>query len=282
MESSKMDWTARLNCVMDYVEKHLHDTIEEKEISKITACQYSVFQSYFSQITGISFSEYVRRRRLTMAAYDLLNTDKKMMDIALDYGYQSDDAFRVAFKNLYGITPAEVRKTSPVLVFYCRIEFEIKIKGVDQMKYEVVEKEAFQVTGIRRTTPYGGGTWAIVKSDGSNDKMNALAGKFFDLGLCFGFDEAGNNDYMCAVECPKGIDFENSDFESYSYPATSWLRFEARGKISDNVLGSVWQKINTEFLPSSKFHKGPLPTIEKYVLWNEAEDTCIVEIWIPQ
>ena len=274
-----MDWTTRLNKVMDYVEASVHGEISEEEISKITACPYSMFQSSFSQIVGIPFSEYVRRRRLTMAAYELLNTDRKLLDIAMDYGYQSDDAFRVAFKNLYGITPAEVRKSNPSLVFYCRLTFEINIRGIEKMNYSVVEREAFQVIGIRRITPYGGGTWAIVKSDGSNDRIRSLTGSFFDLGLCFGFDDEGNNDYMCAVECE---DYDGEEYSVYQYPATTWLKFEASGKISDNTLGNVWRQINTEFLPSSRFHKGPLPTIEKYVSWNDAEDTCLVEIWIPQ
>ena len=72
-----MDWTTRLNKVMDYVEASVHGEISEEEISKIAACPYSMFQSSFSQIVGIPFSEYVRRRRLTMAAYELLNTNRK-------------------------------------------------------------------------------------------------------------------------------------------------------------------------------------------------------------
>ena len=67
-DMGKMDWTARLNKVMDYVEENIHGEIAEEEISRITACPYTMFQSSFSQIVGIPFSEYVRRRRLTMAA----------------------------------------------------------------------------------------------------------------------------------------------------------------------------------------------------------------------
>ena len=70
-----MEWTERINKVMDYVELHLCDSIAEKEIARITASSYSVFQTSFSQITGISFSEYIRRRKLTCAAYDLQNTE---------------------------------------------------------------------------------------------------------------------------------------------------------------------------------------------------------------
>ena len=89
-----------------------------------------------------------------MAAYELLNTNRKIIDIAMDYGYQSDDAFRVAFKNLHGINPAEVRKANPPLVFYCRLDFEINIKGVDKMNYSVVEKDAFQAVSYTHLDVY--------------------------------------------------------------------------------------------------------------------------------
>ena len=146
------------------------------------------------------------------------------------------------------------------------------------MDYVTLEREPFKVVGIRRTTRYGGGTWAIVKSDGSNDKAKALFGKFYDLGVCFGFGEDHSNDYMCAVayegEVPVGLD-------SYAYPAATWLKFEAKGTISGNTLGGVWQRIHNEFLPQSKYKQSGQPTIEKYVSWDDAADVCHVEIWIP-
>ena len=89
----KMEWMQRINRVMDYVEDRLRDDVDEEEVSRIMACPYQNFQSLFGQVTNISFSEYVRRRRLTMAAYDLQNTEEKVIDIALKYGYQSGDAF---------------------------------------------------------------------------------------------------------------------------------------------------------------------------------------------
>lgn len=145
------------------------------------------------------------------------------------------------------------------------------------MNYTVMEKDSFKVIGIRRVTPYGGGTWAVVKTDGSNDRIKALSGKFFDLGLCFGFQPDGSDDYMCAVEW-NGEDVDG--FDSFTYPPATWLIFEAKGKISDNVLREVWNRINNEFLPGSQYQKCTA-TIEKYVLWNEAEDVCQVEIHIP-
>ena len=144
------------------------------------------------------------------------------------------------------------------------------------MEYEILKKEPFKVIGIRTIAPYGGGTWVIVKSDGSNEKIKEISGKFFDLGICFGFREDGSNDYMCAVEWT-GDDVPG--FVSYEYEAATWLRFESKGKISDNVLGNVWSQINNEFLPKSKYYKAG-PTIEQYILWNDAEDICHVDIWL--
>ena len=275
-----MNWVERINAVIDYIEECIGkaEQIDEAAISKIAACSFGLFQGSFSQMSGISLSEYVRRRKLTLAAYDLQNTKAKVIDVALKYGYQSADAFSVAFKRLHGISPMESKKNNIRLTFYCRVHFALTIKGVDKMDYTIIDRGAFNVAGIRRTTPYGGGTWAIVKSDGSNDNAKELFGKFYDLGLCFGFSDDGSNDYMCAVEydskLPDGLD-------SFSYPAAIWLKFEARGSITDNTLGSIWQRINNEFLPQSKYKKSELPTIEKYVSWDEAVNICCVEIWIP-
>lgn len=275
-----MDWVARMNAAMDYIEKAIQsgEPADETAISMITACSFGLFQGSFTQISGVSLSEYVRRRKLTLAAYDLQNTDMKVIDIALKYGYQSPDAFSAAFKRLHGQSPAAAKKPGVTLTFYCSLHFALTIEGVDKMDYTLIEKEPFTVAGIRRTTPYGGGTWAVVKSDGSNDRANELFGRFFDLGLCFGFGEDGSNDYMCAVEC---VGPTPAGFETFTYPAAEWLKFEAIGAVTTNTLGNLWHRINNEFLPQSKYKKSGLPTIEKYVLWDDAADRCDVEIWIP-
>jgi AraC family transcriptional regulator len=273
-----MEWVDRMNSVIDYIEAHLCDEISSDEISRIMACPYSVFQRSFGPITGIQMSEYIRRRRLTCAAYELQNTDQRVLDIAIKYGYDSADAFTAAFKRLHGITPAEVRRTDVSLKFYTRLTFTFMITGVHEMNYKVIEKKAFDVLGIRRITPYGGGTWGIVKSDGTARKLQEIGGHPCDLGLCFGFDGEGNNDYMC------GIDYTGADingFDRYGYQDTTWLVFTAEGKITEGVLGAVWKRIYGEFMPQSEYRQLDLPTIEKYVSWDEAADDCRVEIMIP-
>lgn len=277
-EGMAVEWVDRMNHVIDYLEAHLCDEIRPDEISRIMACPYSVFQRSFAPITGIQLSEYLRRRRLTCAAYDLQNTDQRILDLAVKYGYDSADAFTAAFKRMHGITPQEARKPDANLKFYARLTFTFMITGVQEMNYKVVESNTFRILGIRRTTPYGGGTWGIVKSDGTYEKMRAISGHMCDLGLCFGFDSEGNNDYMCGIEY-SGEDIPGFDY--YQYPRIIWLAFTAQGTISSDVLGQTWKRIYSEFMPQSEYHQLNLPTIEKYREWNETSDVCNVEIMIP-
>ena len=267
-----------MNNAIGYVELHLCDEVDPGEISRIMACPYTVFLRSFVQITDIPLSEYIRRRKLTCAAYEIQNTGAKIIDIALKYGYESSDAFCVAFKRLHGITPMKARKSAARLKFYSQLHFTLTIKGVSEMDYRLMEKEAFKVIGRRRTTPHGGGTWEIVKNDGSFEDMKKLSGHMCDLGLCFGFDEDGNNDYMCGIEYDKE---DLPEFESYTFPNSMWLVFEAKGPISEGVLGNVWKRIYNEFLPQSEYKQIDLPTVEKYIRWDNDTDECKVEIWIP-
>lgn len=147
------------------------------------------------------------------------------------------------------------------------------------MEFRMCEMRPFNVFGVRRTTSCGGGTWGIVKADGSLQKMQNIGGKdFVSLGLCFGFDEEGNNDYMCGFASDADT---IPGFEKYGCPKLAWLVFDANGSISGGVLGSTWSRIYGEFLPQSEYRQRDLPTIERYCLWDEKTDQCGVEIMIP-
>lgn len=273
-----MQWVDRMNQAINYLEAHLTDEIEPAELSRIMACPYSVFQRSFAPITGIQLSEYIRRRRLSCAAYDIQNTKQRVLDIAVKYGYDSADAFTIAFKRAHGITPQEARSSELCLTFYPRLTFTFMITGVNEMNYRTQNREAFDVLGIRRTTSEGGGTWGIVKSDGTAQKLQEIGGHPCDLGLCFGFDDAGNDDYMCGIEY-SGDDI--AGFDRYTCPAATWLVFTAKGTISSGILGQTWKRIYGEFMPQSEYKQLDLPTIEQYIEWEDAADTCHVDIFIP-
>lgn len=286
-----MDFVERMNGVTNYIEAHLDSEMDEAAICRIMACSYKAFQQSFTQIAGISITEYIRRRRMTEAAYALQIKQAKVIDVSSTYGYTSPDAFRVAFRQIHGLNPSQAKHPDVILKYYAKLEFEMTIKGVSEMDYKVIEKPTFTVLGKRATTEITGGTWAIVKSDGSLDLLKAMANTEEALGLCFGFDAECNNDYMC------GVPWDDKDwgqvmaekdpitlqdkFDLYTFPDLIWLVFLSEGPISENVLSNTWVRVLNEFLPNSHYKKMNLPTIERYIKWDEQSDYCKVEVRIP-
>jgi len=138
-----MDWIQRMNLVLDYIENNLDGEIEENKIAGLSASPKGMFQRIFSALTEMSLSEYIRKRRLTQAALDIRNTDEKIIDIALKYGYNSADAFSFAFKNFHGVTPSDAKKPdSPIQSFYPLVfEFKlsVKVKGGNDMQERIIE-----------------------------------------------------------------------------------------------------------------------------------------------
>ena len=104
-----MDSLSNMNKAMEYIEEHLAEEIDYSEISKIAYCSEYHFKRMFSFLAGISLSEYIRRRRLTLAALDLKDNDLRIIDVAVKYGYNSADSFSRAFHSLHGILPSEAR-----------------------------------------------------------------------------------------------------------------------------------------------------------------------------
>jgi AraC-like DNA-binding protein/ubiquinone/menaquinone biosynthesis C-methylase UbiE len=129
-----MESIKRLNDALAYVEETLESQIDDVEFSRIAACPFAVFQRFFMLITGTTLNEYVRLRRFSRAADEILNSRIKIIDIALKYGYESSDAFCVAFKRIYGMTPTAARKNNAVLPPYDRITFTLSITYIKEEK----------------------------------------------------------------------------------------------------------------------------------------------------
>lgn len=104
-----MDTLERFNAALTYIEMNLDNEIDNKEISKIALCSPYQFQSLFAAMSGITLAEYIRSRRLDRAAFDLQNTNERISEIALKYGYDSPTAFNRAFQKMHGMPPSKVR-----------------------------------------------------------------------------------------------------------------------------------------------------------------------------
>lgn len=145
-----MEWIERLNEAINYIEEHLADEIDYEELAKIAGCSTYHFQRMFAYMANVSLSEYIRRRKMSLAAVDLQGGDAKIIDVALKYGYSSPTAFNRAFQTIHGIAPSLVRSQGVSVKSFPPMTFKITVKGVEEMNYRIEKKEAFRIVGVSR------------------------------------------------------------------------------------------------------------------------------------
>ncbi|WP_261133411.1 AraC family transcriptional regulator [Bacillus sp. Marseille-Q3570] len=286
-----MDTLKNLNEAIAYIEEKLTDEIDFKEAARRAYCSEYHFKRMFSFLSGITLSEYVRRRRLTLAAFELKTRNAKVIDIAMKYGYNSPDSFTRAFQNLHGITPSEARTNGHLLKSYPRMTLQLTIKGGSEMNYRIEEKDAFRIIGIYKRVPliFKGvnpeiaAMWQSLDSDTidilknlSNVEPKGLlsASTNFSEGR---MEEKGELDHYIGAattrDCPENL-------TALEVPASTWAVFESIGPFPD-TLQEIWGRIYAEWFPSSNYEQTEGPEI----LWNENKDvsspTFKSEIWIP-
>ena len=138
-----MNFVSRMNSVLDYIEENLGGEIKDDKIAVLSANSKGMFQRVFTMITDMTLSEYIRKRRLTQASIDIQNTDEKVIDIAIKYGYNSADAFTAAFKSYHGVTPSGAKNLSTTVQSFQRFTFNhnLTIKGGNNMQYRTITLE---------------------------------------------------------------------------------------------------------------------------------------------
>jgi AraC family transcriptional regulator len=285
-----MDSLEKMNDALNYIEENLADEIDFAEVAKRAYCSEYHFKRMFSFLAGVPLSEYIRRRRLTLAAFDLRDSSSRIIDIAVKYGYNSPDSFTRAFQSLHGVTPSEARKNGQSLKAYPRMTFQLSIKGGSEMNYRIVEKEAFHIVGIKKRVPliYEGvnpeiaAMWQSLNMDKINELKslsNVEPRGLISASANFSERLAENSelDHYIGVatteECPDHL-------EKLEVAASTWAVFEAVGPFPD-TLQNVWGRIYSEWFPSSSYEQTEGPEI----LWNADKDTTSPtfksEIWIP-
>jgi AraC family transcriptional regulator len=143
-----MDWLGGMNAVLRHIEENLTEGIAYEGLSKIVGCSVYEFSRIFSFMAGMSVSEYIRRRRLSQAVYDIQKGGEKIIDVALKYQYESPTTFSRAFKEVHGVSPMSARKPGVELRIYPPISFILQIKGVGPLNFKIEKRGAFPVMGL--------------------------------------------------------------------------------------------------------------------------------------
>ncbi|MEU6125698.1 AraC family transcriptional regulator [Streptomyces sp. NPDC047123] len=279
----------RLNQAMEYIESHLDRTVDVAEVARIAATSEYHLRRMFSALAGLPLSEYVRRRRLTLAAAEVLAGRETLLDIAVRHGYGSGEAFARAFRAMHGIGPGEARRTGAALSSQSQMTFRLTVEGSNDMRYRVVDKPEFRVVGPKARVPlvHTGPNRAIIDFvRGIPPEDTERLAKLSDqeprgvLAVCDDLDpsraEGTELDYYQAVitsePAPGGM-------EVLRVPAGTWAVFTASGPVPE-AIQYLWRDVFTEWFPSNPYRSRPGPEILRtHLSPGGAEGEA--ELWLP-
>jgi AraC family transcriptional regulator len=207
-------------------------------------------------------SEYIRRRKLSLAAIKLQSTACKVLDLAVQYGYDSADSFTRAFVKQHGVTPSAARQSGVNLTIFPPLTFQIKIEGVQAMNWRIEERQAFTVVGCARTfkndeTDNISAFWDEVYKDGSAERLKKQAKRDDFVGVCGNMDKK-TGDFVYMIGLFADADTDTSGFDIITTPAATWAVFRSE-EFDHNPLGETLPKLYEsaykEWLPSSGYDK---------------------------
>lgn len=277
-----MEWIDRLNDAIGYIEEHLRGEIDAAQLGKIACCSSYHFQRMFTYMAGIPLSEYIRRRRMSLAAVDLQGKNVKIIDVAGKYGYNSPTAFNRAFQSVHGVAPSAVKNEGVSVKSFPPIQFKITVKGVEEMNYRIETKEAFRIVGvsvplekeIEKNFAVIPSKWQEISLNGTlqtlAQMMNQEPMGVLGVSTC---NEEEPWRYYIAVS----TSLEAGDYEEYTVPAATWAIFPGEG--TNQSIQELERRIVTEWLPTSGYEYGNAPDIEVYL--NPDPQNARYEVWIP-
>ncbi|WP_411144559.1 GyrI-like domain-containing protein [Streptomyces sp. x-80] len=278
-----------LNQTMEHIERHLDQRIEVAELARIAVTSEYHLRRLFSALAGIPLSEYIRRRRLTVAGAEVLAGERTLLDVAVCYGYGSGEAFARAFRALHGVGPGEARRTGAALRSQPRMSFRLVVEGSTTMRYRTVEKEEFRVVGKRARVPlvHEGVNPAIaafvqgigqetlrrieVLSDQEPKGIVSVCDNLADSRA-----EGTELDYYHGVVTRSAAP---EDLDACTVPAGTWAVFENSGPFP-RTLQYLWRDVFTQWFPSNPYRSRPGPEILRTRLSPDAAE-AEAELWIP-
>lgn len=246
-----MDWVKAIEESVEYIEANLCEDITVAEIAKAIALSPFYFQKGFSLLCGFSVSDYIRKRRLSLAGSELAFSDAKVIDLAVKYGYDSPDSFTKAFTRFHGVTPAAAKRNGTVLKSFAPLKLKISLEGGNTMDYKIIKKAAFTVVGFKNTFTYENAKteipkfWAQLFEKGTGKDFCSMYGinRVEDI-KSDTFEYLIADNYDPAKGLPEGAVTE-------VIPEFTWAVFPCKGKMPD-ALGEMNSYIFSQWLPTCK------------------------------
>ncbi|AOT71920.1 AraC family transcriptional regulator [Geosporobacter ferrireducens] len=275
-----MEWIQILNAAVEYMEVHLLENITVNDVADDVHISTYHFQRAFSMITGMSVGEYIRNRRLSLAGQALTQKGAKVLDTALEYGYETAESFSKAFERFHGIKPSQAKRTGATLKSFNRIIIKIAIEGGCIIQYRIEKKPAFNV--VLYPEVFEASTCEVEIPDkwlayNSRNKEEVVCPQ---MGVRI-FDQSSNGMFTYGIGCH--IDLTNhipKGFKIYEIPEYTWVIFSCKGPMPD-AIQNMWKRIYTEWLPQAQYSFIQEYDIELYTEGDIYSEEYETEIWIP-
>ncbi|WP_243224743.1 AraC family transcriptional regulator [Microbacterium sp. CIAB417] len=244
----------------------------------------------FASLAGMPVSEYIRRRRMTRAAAELVAGAPHLLTVAVRYGYGSVEAFGRAFRSVHDTAPAQVRREGGPLRTQTALRFRLSVEGRTPMDVTITDRPAFALVGHAVEVPlvHEGVNPHIqahiaalppeahvrLKAIGNTEPAGILA---VSDGLEPDAAEGTPLTYLHGVAVSEGTDVP-SDLDEIPVPAGTWAVFASRGAFPE-TLQRLWAATATEWFPSNPWRLRPGPSIVRYLELTETHAAC--ELWLP-
>lgn len=262
---------------LEYIEENLAGSLEIKDIAREADLSPFYFQRIFGALCGMTVGEYIRARRMTAAAQELVSTGNRVIDVGMKYGYESPDSFAKAFARFHGISPSRARERGASLRSLAPLHIKLSLEGGNMLEYRITKKAPFTVIGIKRRFSMTNSYQEVPKfwSEWAKEGWG-LKGMF---GLCMDmegedFDYWIADNYLPWEEIPEGC-------EVTVIPGGTWAEFLCRGPLPESL-----QKVNTqiwsEWLPALKGYRlAGNYSIEVYAPPTKKPEDTVSYIWVP-
>lgn len=291
-----MEWTESLRSALIYAEEHLLEPVSEITMAKKAHISPLYLQQGFKIMTGYSIKEYVKCRRLYLAALDIISGEEKVIDLAYKYGYETPESFSKAFRRFHGVSPAHLKGKKGTIRTFLPLKITISIQGGEEMDYTVEKMDGFKVIGFE----------TVCKADDSFSELPKFWDKFRmghvnplkragyprnaiekvicesgvgEFGICIDYEEEGKCRYLIAGryrghEVPEGM-------VVYELPATTWVKFRCVGPMP-GAIQAMNRRIYKEWLPGNPDYELTMGEIVEWYSKGDTRDSDYESaIWLP-
>lgn len=286
-----MDWISGIQKAVDYVEAHITEELDFFEIAKQAYSSSFHFQRVFSILCGFTLGDYIRMRRLSLAGSEVAATDTRILDIAVKYGYDTQESFSRAFARFHGVSPSQARSGANLKSF-SRLSVKLILDGGNMMDYRIETKDAFKIVCKKidasckneLTTAEVLDFWQQCGTDGTIPALskyillnNAFGGCI--VGASFGKDAADKHFPYAIGVYYNGTPVTEKGFTVEEIPEHTYAVFRCVGPMPE-AFSKLYQHIYSEFFPTSEYQPCGGTDFEAYPSADVTDPGYTCEIWV--